>query len=159
MVVIVQQKQLLKDLFITITLKTISSLEDGWKYLIQSGFYEVYFIIYHSLHFSFIIMINPIFILYSIFCRYSYIATRTNIYIHYTRFVGQNERLICTSGSRGAHPARAPLTAADLRFFMPKTLFFSQFFLRSRLILSIILIEIWQNTLKYDCYFNLQHFQ
>ena len=33
------------------------------------------------------------------------------------------------AGPGGAHPARAPLTAADLWFFVPKTLFFLKFFL------------------------------
>ena len=36
--------------------------------------------------------------------------------------------LLCTSGSRGAHPARAPLTAADIGFFYAQNAKFSQFF-------------------------------
>ena len=56
-----------------------------------------------------------------------------------------------TSGSRGgAHPARAPLTAADLWFFYAQNAKFSQFFLRSRLILGLILLEIWQKNAKND---------
>ena len=50
----------------------------------------------------------------------------------------------------GAHPALAPppITAADLRFVYAQNANFSQFFLCSRLILSIILIEIWPNHTK-----------
>ena len=44
-------------------------------------------------------------------------------------------------------------TAADLWFFMPKTLIFLIFFLRSRLISSIILIDIWSKHAKKDFYF------
>ena len=51
----------------------------------------------------------------------------------------------------GAHPARAPphLTAADLWFFYAQNAKISQFFLRSlrsRVILELILLEIWQKT-------------
>ena len=65
-----------------------------------------------------------------------------------------------TSGSSGggAHPARAPPNdRGPMIFFMPKTLFFSQVFrrsLRSRLSLSLILIEIWPKHAKNDFYFN-----
>ena len=58
-----------------------------------------------------------------------------------------------TSGSRGGGPnGRGPMI-----FLMPKTRFFS-IFLRSRLILSIILIEIKPKHATNEFYFNLQHF-
>jgi len=60
-----------------------------------------------------------------------------------------------TSGSRGAHP----LTAADLWFLYAQNGNFSQVFLRllrSRLIVSIILIEIRLKHPKKDFSFNLQ---
>ena len=69
--------------------------------------------------------------------------------------------LVYTSGSRGGGPSsngRGPMI-----FFMPKTLLFLNFLfacsLRSRFILSIILIEIWSEHAKNYFYFNLQPFQ
>ena len=67
----------------------------------------------------------------------------------------------CTSGSRGgAHPAPPPNVRGPM-FFYSQNANFSQYFLRSLLILSIILIEIWPKKKpdKNDFYFSLQHFQ
>jgi len=63
-----------------------------------------------------------------------------------------------TSGSRGRIRGASLSKGRGLMIFYSQNATFSYFFLCSRLILSIILIEIWQNTLKTDFYFNHQHF-
>jgi len=67
-------------------------------------------------------------------------------------------RVTCTQadpGGGGASGATPPNGRGPMIFYAQNAIF-SHFFLRSRLILSKILVEIWP---KNDFYFNLQHFQ
>jgi len=58
-------------------------------------------------------------------------------------------------------PGASPLTAADILYFYAQNAIFFHFFLRSRFILSLVLIEIWHKKkhVKMTFYFNRQHFQ
>ena len=58
--------------------------------------------------------------------------------------------------------AHLPYRLRTYEFFMPQNTFFKNiyhFFISSRLMLSILLIEIWPKHAKNDFYFNRQHFQ
>ena len=63
---------------------------------------------------------------------------------------------LITSGSRGAHPARPPPLLPRTYVLYAQNAIFSQIFLRSlrsRFILSIILIEIWPKTRKNNAFY------
>jgi len=62
----------------------------------------------------------------------------------------------------GAHPARAPPNGRGPMIFYAQNANFPKNFrrsLRSRLTLSVILIEIWPKHANNDYYLDLQHFQ